>query len=168
MKAIHKSAVCVPIFFIDNEPYLIFIRRSRKLKRHPGQISFPGGFIEKGESALQAAVREMQEEIGVKDDCFVVLGKLSCTVTVTSSVEITPFLVVINCGEFHLNKDEVEEIYFVSLELFKSTKCVKVVMPNGNVTCRYSLRELVVWGATARIINESLSQIEQMLKEVKR
>ncbi len=168
MNKINESAVCVPVIFIEKEPYLILIRRSRKLRRHPGQVGFPGGFIEKGESALQAAIRETQEEIGVKEDCLTVLGELSCTVTVGTSVKIIPFLAVVNCREFHLNKSEVEEIYFVSVELFKNTKCVEVVMPNGNITCRYPLRELVVWGATARIINQSLSQIEEMLKEVKR
>lgn len=147
---------------------MILIRRSRKLKRHPGQISFPGGFIEKDETPLQAAIREMKEEIGVRENCFEVIGQLSSTVTITSSVNITPFLAVVFCREFWLNKDEVEEIYFVSLEKFKTTECVQVVMPNGNVTCRYPLGDLVVWGATARIINQSLSQIEQMLKEVKK
>lgn len=168
MRRIQKSAVCVPVLYIENQPYLVLIRRSRKLKRHPGQISFPGGFIEEGESPLQAAIREMREEIGVREDCITVLGQLSCTVTITSAVKIIPFLVILKCREFHLNKDEVEEIYFVSLELFERTKCIEVLMPNGNLTCRYPLGDLVVWGATARIISQSLSQIEQMLKEVRR
>ncbi|MEJ5229233.1 MAG: CoA pyrophosphatase [Pseudothermotoga sp.] len=166
MRVIEESAVCVPIFYIEHEPHLVLIRRSRKLRRHPGQISFPGGLIEKDESPLQAAIREMREEIGIKDGCFEILGQLSGTVTIGSKVNITPFLVLLRCKEFYLNKDEVEEIYFVALERFKSTKCVEIVMPNGNVTCRYPLGDLVVWGATARIINQSLSQIEEMLKEV--
>ncbi|MFN3284604.1 MAG: NUDIX domain-containing protein, partial [Pseudothermotoga sp.] len=65
-----ESAVCVPIVFLDDEPYLILIRRSRRLRRHPGQISFPGGFVEKGETPLEAAVREMKEEIGVRENCL--------------------------------------------------------------------------------------------------
>lgn len=153
---------------MDDEPYLILIRRSRRLRRHPGQISFPGGFVEKGETPLEAAVREMKEEIGVKENCLQVLGQLSSTVTITTTVRIIPFLVFVSCREFWLNKAEVEDIYFVSLEKFKTTECVQVVMPNGNITCRYPLGDLVVWGATARIINQSISQIEQMLKEVKK
>ncbi len=167
VRGIEESAVCVPVLYIEQEPYLILIRRSRKLRRHPGQISFPGGLIEKDEGPLEAALREMKEEIGIKDGCFQVLGRLSGTVTINSRVRITPFLVLLRCKEFHLSREEVEEIYFVALESFKSTKCVEIVMPNGNVTCRYPLKDLVVWGATARIISQSLSQIEQMLKEVR-
>ncbi len=162
----NRSAVCVPVVYIESEPYLLLIRRSRKLQRHPGQIAFPGGFAEKDESLEQTALRELEEEIGVEEKRCKLLGKLDDTTTASSRIQITPFLVLLNSRNFRLNHEEVEEIYFVKLEIFDSLDCEEVIMPNGTPTIRYRLPGLVIWGATARIIKNSLKQIKEKLKEV--
>ncbi len=163
---INLSAVCVPVIYLMNEPYLIFIRRSRKLHHHPGQIAFPGGFVKESESLDQAALRELKEEIGVEKESCRILERLNDITTISSKIRITPFLVLISTNKFALNHEEVEEIYFVKLALFEQTKYEEVIMPDGNVTLRYRFPGLVIWGATARIIKNSLEEILKKLKEV--
>ncbi|MCK5148384.1 CoA pyrophosphatase [bacterium] len=59
-----EAAVLALFYPVDNEPHLIFIRRSADSRHHPGQIAFPGGRVEAGESMEEAAVRECHEEVG--------------------------------------------------------------------------------------------------------
>jgi len=159
---VRKSSVCVPLIYIQGEPHLVLIRRSRKLRRHPGQISFPGGFVEQGETDLEAAFRELQEEIGVPSECTEVLDVLPCQMVALTKTQITPFLILLKCNEFRLNHGEVEEIYFVSINALRDTPCETIEMPNGVQTCRYRLPGLIIWGATAKIIT---SFLQDYLKE---
>ncbi|MDI3523941.1 CoA pyrophosphatase [Kosmotoga sp.] len=160
-----KAAVIVPVVSIEGEPYLILTRRSRKLKSHPGQISFPGGIRENGEELLETALREMKEEIGVSRDNVLFVHNLKMTETLMSRIEVHPFLALLNKREFVLNRNEVEEIIFVKLSLFQQTKEEVIRLPSGEKTIRYRLPGLVVWGATARIIAGSIDEILKKLSE---
>ncbi|WP_041446340.1 NUDIX hydrolase [Pseudothermotoga thermarum] len=161
------AAVCVPLIYIQKEPHIVFVKRSRKLKRHPGQIGFPGGFVEKEESAEKAALRELKEEIGVPPNYVEVLAKLKIVTTTTTNIKIEPFLVLVKTRIFNLNKREVDEIYFVSFQLFEQIEPEQVTLSKNRSTIRYRLPGLVIWGATARIIKNSLEDIKKVLKEVK-
>ena len=160
-----KAAVIVPIIIIKDEPYLILTRRSRKLKSHPGQISFPGGIRESGEELLETALREMEEEIGVSRDNVLFVHNLKMTETLISRIEVHPFLALLNKREFVLNHNEVEEIIFVELSLFQQTDEEVIRLPSGEETIRYRFPGLVVWGATARIIAGSIDEILKKLSE---
>jgi 8-oxo-dGTP pyrophosphatase MutT (NUDIX family) len=162
---LEKAAVIVPVVSIEGEPYLILTRRSRKLKSHPGQISFPGGIRENGEELLETALREMKEEIGVSRDNVLFVHNLKMTETLMSRIEVHPFLALLNKREFVLNRNEVEEIIFVKLSLFQQTKEEVIRLPSGEKTIRYRLPGLVVWGATARIIAGSIDEILKKLSE---
>lgn len=161
-----KAAVIVPVILIKGEPYLIFTRRSRKLKSHPGQISFPGGIRESGEELLETALREMEEEIGASRDNVLFVHSLKMTETLISRIEVHPFLALLSKREFVLNHDEVEEIIFVKISLFRQTKEEVIQLPSGEETIRYRLPGLVVWGATARIIAGSIDEIHRRFSEL--
>ncbi|ACR79541.1 MULTISPECIES: CoA pyrophosphatase [Kosmotoga] len=160
-----KAAVIVPVVSLEDEPYLILTRRSRKLKSHPGQISFPGGIRENGEELLETALREMEEEIGVSRDNVLFVHSLKMTETLMSRIEVHPFLALLNKREFVLNRNEVEVIIFVKLSLFQQTKEEVILLPSGEETIRYRFPGLVVWGATARIIAGSIDEILKKLSE---
>jgi 8-oxo-dGTP pyrophosphatase MutT (NUDIX family) len=95
----------------QNSSSLILTRRSSRLKNHPGQWAFPGGRIEEGESPEEAALREMDEEIGLVLDDKSILGRLDDFVT-RSGFHITP--VVFWGGKksgFSPNPDEVDSVH---------------------------------------------------------
>lgn len=158
-----KTAVLVPVVNICGEAHLLLTRRSRRIS-HPGQISFPGGFVQEGESLLQCALREMEEEIGARISNLEEVYALGETVTLTSGKEIAAFLGFIDSLVFLINDSEVEELIFLSLEAVKRATPEPVLMPSGRKTIRYRFPGLVVWGATARIIESSLWKIEEIVR----
>ncbi|OAA30691.1 hypothetical protein AT15_09685 [Kosmotoga arenicorallina S304] len=160
-----KAAVVVPIVLIEGDLYLILTRRSRKLTNHPGQISFPGGVQDRGETLVETALREMKEEIGVKANSVIFLHKLETTETLMSKIEVHPFVALVSGRSFKLNREEVEEIIFVKLSLFYCTEKEIISLPSGEETIKYRLPGLIVWGATARIIDSSLRKIRDILSD---
>ncbi|MCM2317602.1 MAG: NUDIX domain-containing protein, partial [Thermoanaerobaculia bacterium] len=60
-----RAAVMIPLIPVDGGWQILFSRRSPELSVHSGQISFPGGGVARGESDADAAVREMEEEVGI-------------------------------------------------------------------------------------------------------
>ncbi len=161
------SVVAVPIVFIFDEPYLVLIRRARHLNRHANQVAFPGGMVEHDESLVEAMFRELEEEIGVSKDRCDLLGELSSTVTGKSNLFVQAFLVRIDRPHFRLNKFEVQDLYLVGLSLFDRISCDEIVLPSGSRTCRFVVDGIVVWGATARILRDSLVKIKQLLEGFK-
>lgn len=100
------------------EPALILTRRSQRLRSHPGQWALPGGRIDAGETPVQAALREMHEEVGVDLGADRVLGLLDDFVT-RSGYVMTP--VVIWGGAdlaTHFNADEVASVHRIPLSEF--------------------------------------------------
>lgn len=157
------SVVAVPVVFLFGEPYFVLIRRSRNLSRHANQVAFPGGIVEQGESLQQAMFRELEEEIGVPKEHCKLLGPLSSAVTRKSNLFVQAFLVQIDKPHFRLNKFEVQDVYFVGLSMLRKTNCEEIVLPKGGKTCKFVVDDLVIWGATARIIKDSLPKIVELL-----
>lgn len=108
------AAVLVPLFFSRGELNLLFIRRSDRLQNNPGQVAFPGGHIEPPESALAAALREAEEEVGLSPAAVSVLGRLRTNFTLTSRFVVTPFVAAIPVDAALRPDDrEVAEIFSV-------------------------------------------------------
>jgi 8-oxo-dGTP pyrophosphatase MutT (NUDIX family) len=165
------SAVLVPLIIFGNDIQIIFTLRSNKLKSHSGQISFPGGRIEKDESTVDAALRETYEEIGLPPENIKVIGSLSTLYVPPSNNLIHTFVGLINeLPEYNVNSDEVEECFTVPLKYFlnpenhqiKQHKLegYEVVLPYWNVG-----KPTILWGATSMILRELLDLYEEFTFE---
>ena len=109
--------VLVPLVEREGEYFLLYEVRARTLRRQPGEVCFPGGRMDKGESAVQCAVRETEEELGIPAREIEVLGELDFVAYRDNSV-LFPVLAVISERGFQnrsLNPDEVEEVFLVPI-----------------------------------------------------
>ncbi|MDB5550504.1 MAG: coenzyme pyrophosphatase [Rhizobium sp.] len=110
-----KDAAVLVGIVEDEAAHVILTKRTDALRKHSGQIAFPGGQLDPGESAEVAAVREAEEEIGLARHFVDVIGALP-PIPVLSGFRITPVLATIRPG-FTLdpNPDEVEHVFQVPL-----------------------------------------------------
>ena len=111
-----KATVFFLLREVEETLYVVFTRRSKNLSSHPGQISFPGGRIDKDDPTIvDAGFREVEEEIGIKKENIETLGLLPPHETVSQFI-IYPFVGFIKKPtSFFINKNEVEELFFVPL-----------------------------------------------------
>ena len=147
-----SAAVLIPIITDKNGNFdrLVYTLRSRHLKKHPSQISFPGGMIESGESPWQAALREAHEEIGLLPESVTPMGRID-DVTSPQGFHVQCYPGV--CAEFEakLNEQEVERLVIVDREeLFDKSLHETQQMGNRNLHF-FHFREGTVWGVTGRI-----------------
>ncbi len=97
----------IPLFRQEDHWHLVFTRRTEHVENHKGQVSFPGGAADDGDGdAVQTALRETFEEIGIPPDCVRVLGQMAPMATVTGFC-ITPVVGVV-CWPYALKPAEVE------------------------------------------------------------
>lgn len=161
-----NSAVLALIVPCGNELAIPFIKRSNFGKYHGGQIALPGGKMEQSDAdALQTALRECHEEIGVPEEKVSILGVLSDIYISLSNYNITPIVgTTLKLPEFRLSENEVEKVIVVKLsELFDDrNKATDTFLRNGHeiIAPGYKIGEHFIWGATAMIIAE----LEQLMK----
>ena len=106
-KKLTKSAVLVPIIFENNSANIILTYRSAKLKDHAGQISFPGGRIDKKDlSPIDTAIRETKEEIGIEKKYINIIGNLDNYVTGTG-FQILPIIANV-IGGYDISINSIE------------------------------------------------------------
>ncbi|MDQ1415549.1 MAG: hypothetical protein QOF81_1162 [Acidimicrobiaceae bacterium] len=160
--ASRPAAVLCPLFEEGGEAHVILTRRSSNMRSHTGEVSFPGGRLEEGERAVDAALREAREEVGIDPSMIAIVGPLSPLVTVRGQVLITPFVGVFP-GRPRLvpNPAEVERAFDVSLAELVSEGIYReeVWELPGEGPRSISFFELIgdtVWGATAWILRDLL------------
>ena len=164
------SAVLLPIYYKQGQYYILFTKRTEQVKEHKAQISFPGGACEKRDGTLvNTALRECTEEIGLKAEAVELLGELDDTVTTTSNYIISPFVAAIPWPHpFKVNRRETEEIIEVPISalLDKSSLRQETEILDGEVVSSYSYhyQGRVIWGATARILNQFLDILAQVME----
>ena len=163
-----SSAVLVPIYYKQGQYYILFTKRTQRVKEHKGQISFPGGAYEDGDETLvNTALRECAEEIGLMAHQIEVLGELDDTVTETSSYIISPFVAFIPWPyQFRVNGKEAEEIIDVPISALLDKGCLrqetKTIDGQTVSSYFYHYQQRVIWGATARILNQFLDIFQVM------
>jgi 8-oxo-dGTP pyrophosphatase MutT (NUDIX family) len=156
------AAVLVPVQETSEGDHLVLTQRAELLNSHGGQIAFPGGRIDPFDSgALAAALRESEEEIGLKPADVRVLGALD-QVTAASDYLITPFVgIVPHPYDFRLNQAEASAIFSVPISALLERGCLKVEARVSPPDRPYPVYHFYcggwdIWGATARIILQLL------------
>lgn len=153
-----KAAVLIPLVVGPDEVHVLFTQRAAHLHDHAGQISFPGGRIEQTDaSALAAALRETEEEIGLSADYAQVLGNMPDYPTATCFT-ITPIVALIRPG-FVLAPDssEVADVFEVPLAFLMDPanhRLYEARLPDGQVRRYYAMlwKQHFIWGATAGML----------------
>jgi 8-oxo-dGTP pyrophosphatase MutT (NUDIX family) len=150
------AAVLVPLLDMD-EPELVLTRRADHLPQHPGQVSFPGGAAEdRDSSAVQTALREAYEEIGLPSEVTTPIGFLDRMDTV-SDYRVLPVVALVKPPVmWNPDKREVAEVFTVPLSIFLAEHCftARQVKRDGQQFTIWSLqyRDYTIWGATAAMI----------------
>jgi len=163
------AAVLVPLYVKSDELHAVFTKRRDDLRRHPGEISFPGGRYEEGEPDFRAtALREAQEEIGLAPDAVEIVGALQPTPTIATGYAVYPFVGLIDAGHtWKPSAREVAEVIELSLSDllagYGRRRLVRRGLPIRTDT--YLVGDNLIWGATARILSDLLDRIGPLLRE---
>jgi 8-oxo-dGTP pyrophosphatase MutT (NUDIX family) len=161
------AAVLVPLYVSDGELHGVFTRRRDDLRRHAGEVSFPGGRHDEGEPSLQAtALREAEEEIGLPRQAVEIVGALRPTPTIATGYAIYPFVGVIEPGmTWTLSPREVAEVLELSLKDVRNGYERKRLVRRGIpiLTDTYTVGDHFIWGATARILSDLFDRIDALL-----
>lgn len=157
----HQSSVLVLLFPNEQqEPELVLTLRSGDID-HGGQISFPGGRAEQGESPQETALREAHEEIGVSPESVTTIGQLSELYVSHSENRVTPVVGYMDRRPtFSLNPAEVAEVFAVELEsLAHKDNLVVEDWDLGRHIYEvpyWDVHRVPLWGATAMMLSEFL------------
>jgi 8-oxo-dGTP pyrophosphatase MutT (NUDIX family) len=157
-----EAAVLVPIYGWPSSPGLVFTERRGDLRRHAGEISFPGGRRDPGEELIDTALREAEEEIGLRRDAVDVVGALPPVGTFVTSYKVHPFVGRIEPGlSFEPNPTEVESVLLASLDDLVAGYGKRRLVRRGVPirTDSYLVSDKLIWGATARILGLLLERV---------
>ncbi len=159
-----KAGVLLPLFCKDGSYHILFTRRTDKVKRHKGEISFPGGIYDSPDGDLEAtALREADEEVGIKRQDVELLGELDEVMTMTDFI-VSPFVGLIPFPyPFVPSPEEIDEIIILPLAGFlKEGVLSEEDWTYQEKTARvytYHCGGHVIWGATAKILRQFLDLI---------
>jgi 8-oxo-dGTP pyrophosphatase MutT (NUDIX family) len=157
-----EAAVLIPLYGWPERPGLVFTERRHDLRRHAGEISFPGGRRDPGEELIETALREAEEEIRLSPAEVEVAGALPPVGTFVTSYKVHPFVGVIEPGmNFEPNPTEVESVLLASLDDlvagYEKRRLIRRGVPIK--TDSYLIGDSLIWGATARILGLLLERI---------
>lgn len=160
------AAVLVP--FLDlPEPHLVLTRRAEHLPHHPGQVSFPGGAAEEGDAtAVQTALREAREEIGLPPEMTRPIGFLDRMDTI-SDYRVLPVVAFVQPDvQWRLDQREVSEVFTVpaSIALDRANyECTRFER-EGRIHLVHSLRwqDRNIWGVTAGMLMNFITRLEKV------
>lgn len=176
-----RASVIIPLVEINGHVYILFEVRAKKLNSQPGDICFPGGKIDKGETPEKAALREIEEELGLKN--IKIINELDLIVRPDGMI-VHPFLGIIKDIEtITLNENEVDHVFYVPLNYLLNTIPLEVTsklivdrgkdfpyelifnkenykFKEGNyISLFYKYNDYVIWGITAEMLRSFLSKL---------
>ena len=158
------AAVLIPLTWFDNEWHLLYTRRTDKVETHKGQVSFPGGACDPGEhTPEQTALREADEEVGIRPQDVRILGRLAPMITITS-FRVTPVVGVVRWPyAFRVESAEVARVFTMPLAwLVDRNNRWEFKLPGR----RYGLIVYhpydgeLLWGATAIMTDTFMKALE--------
>ena len=158
-----ESAVLVPLFTdAAGVVHTVFTERRHDLRRHPGEISFPGGRRDPGEELMDTALREASEEIGLPPEAVEIAGALEPVGTFVTNYAIYPFVGVMEAGlEWVIGETEVAQVLELSLDELVAGAGERRMVRRGMAfrTHTFEVGGHLIWGATARILNDLLGRL---------
>lgn len=153
-KAKYSASVLVPLCVNNGEVCLLYTLRSSNLNSHSGQVSFPGGKMDKNETVYETALRETEEEIGIPAKDVDIWSKMSQVQGRDKNIVITPVVGQIknfDMKKLHPNEDEVAEIFTVPMKVFCDSNNHGCFKYNDLVIPVFSGGKHKVWGITGII-----------------
>lgn len=165
-KPLRQAGVLVPVMALDGRPSVLLTKRAPMLKHHPGQIAFPGGRVDPTDAdAIDAALREADEEVGLPRTSVEVLGTLPVHETVTGFA-VTPVLGWIGDSfDPRPEPGEVAEVFAVPLShlLSPSSYSIQSRIWRGQTRQFFTVPygPYYIWGATARMLRVLADLVER-------
>lgn len=159
-----EAAVMIPLVEREGRLYVLFTKRAAHLEHHPGQISFPGGKVEKTDkNIIETAIREMKEEIGILISKENLLGCLPPLLTVSGYL-VTPVVAFISPTQKPtLDHNEVAAFFEVPISKFIAPHPIPKhpFHLHGKTYYIYAIshQEHLIWGITAQILHTLMAQI---------
>jgi 8-oxo-dGTP pyrophosphatase MutT (NUDIX family) len=165
------AAVLVALYIDGGRIHAVFTKRREDMRRHPGEISFPGGRHDDTDPDLLAtALREAGEEIGLPPAAVQVLGALQPTPTIATGYAIYPFVGLIEPGlAWTLSAREVAAVLELALDDLREGYGRRRLLRRGVPirTDTYVVGDDLIWGATARILADLLERVDAALAELR-
>ena len=154
-----QASVGIIVFKENNKLFFLLTKRTENVEHHKGQVSLPGGAIDRNETAKNASLRETNEEIGIDSSTLESLGQLSSLYTPVSYFNIHVFLWYSKVQpQIKINNSEVDQVYKISLdELIDNNLVLNTPINKSGFKINvpaYNFNECICWGATAMIITE--------------
>ena len=161
------AAVLVPLYETKGDLHAVFTKRRDDLRRHAGEISFPGGRQDFPDEDLRVtALRESEEEIGLPREAVELAGALEPVGTFVTGYRVFPFVGMIEPGhEWKPQPREVDQVLEFSLralvEGFEMQRLLRKGVPIKTPT--YTVGDHLIWGATARMVERLLDRLRPLL-----
>jgi 8-oxo-dGTP pyrophosphatase MutT (NUDIX family) len=162
-----EAAVLIPVYSGQRGLVAVFTERRADLRRHAGEVSFPGGRRDPGEELRDTALREAEEEIGLRPELVTIVGALPPTPTFVTNYAVYPFVGLIEPGgTFEANPTEVAAVVELGLaDLvagFERKRLIRRGVPIKTAT--YTVQGHFIWGATARILEGLLERLRPLIE----
>jgi len=180
-ESMKRSSVIIPLVEVNNEVCILFEVRGKKLRSQPGDICFPGGKIDDNETPKEAAVREIFEELGVKN--IDIINELDIVVRYDGII-IHPYLGIIkDIKEININESEVDHVFYVPVNYLLKHEPLEVkskiyverskefpyelIVNKENYKFReshyrslfYKYEDYNIWGITAEMLKNFLEKL---------
>jgi len=161
-----RLAAVLAIVIEGDAPAVVLTERAATMSRHAGEVSFPGGLAESGDTDLRAtALRETHEELGIAPDVPRVLGALPPIHTYVSATLVTPFVAVVSDRPaMTVSEVEIAAVHVPTLATLAAVESERVLREEGGTTWRgwwYELPDATVWGATGFMLHALVTLIRR-------
>lgn len=156
------SAVLIALFQGEQGAEVVLTRRSQRLRNHKGEISFPGGRLDPGETPVEAALREAHEEVALDPSTTTIVGELDHVATMVSRSLVVPVVATLpGRPELLASAAEVDRILMVPLVSFLDDDVYREerwgLPPLERAIHFFELTDETVWGATGRMLVQLLA-----------
>lgn len=164
-KPLRRAAVLIPLIDVDSSWHIIYTRRADGVEHHKGQVSFPGGSTDPGDDSPEAtALREADEEIGIRPQDVRILGRLGEMVTISNFV-VTPVVGVVPWPYgFKVHTVEVGRLFTMPLAWLAARENwmeFQRVETGHSVIAYFPYDSELLWGATARMTVNFIKAISE-------